>query len=96
MFPCIVVALFGLMLVRVLIIYSMRLRALHMCHKSALRIIDTGSGERYSEVYELWKSYGSFEAMLFNPRKWTFNSLYPLLETRLAEIEGSVLLEVSP
>lgn len=79
--------------IRLQIMPRYRMRALDLCHECALRIIDNHCSAKYIEAHILFHSYGSFDSMLWNWRAWTFDQFYPMLEARLAELEGSLALE---
>ena len=67
-----------MMLIRNEIVARCRLRATNYCHDKSMAMIGTGGDWR--ALYEEKDGYGSYDDMLFDLSKWTYNQFYPNFE----------------
>ena len=68
-------ALCFILIIRNIIVFKCRQRALRITSRLAQTEIDIG-GDFYA-CYRRYDAYGSYEKMLFSITKWTFNQFYP-------------------
>lgn len=86
------VAFSMLMLWRNNIVYAARIKSIELASEASKRIIHSAMSDKWREAYAIQRSYGTYDQMMWMFTKWRFNHFYPMLEVRLAELEGELLI----
>lgn len=72
-----IVAVAAILLVRNELVYTFRLRRIAVCGEAAIKAINEGK-----EWRQYWRSFDAltYDSMLFDFRKWTYNQFYGDIE----------------
>jgi len=74
-----------ILLIRNDLVFNYKTRALKMTSEKSIKAI-LDDYPNWEKFYNLYESYGSYNKMMLNLKKWTFKDFYPDLENKLNSI----------
>jgi hypothetical protein len=82
----------ALMLFRNEIVFTVRGKAIDATSAAAKGIIRNG-GHDWHAAYRIMEDFGTYDQMVWSFRKWRFDAFYPMLDVKLAELQGAAALQ---